>query len=183
MTTPNLLWNKAFKEKELKGVLGIDPSLTGSAWCYGNGSSQEDLTVKDLPNNLRGEVRIIWLILRLRECLETYKPKIICFEDYSYGSHSSAYDLAELGGPLRVMLHEYKLLNPTAQVYKFSPNELKKFVTKKGTSKKEEMMLQLYKRFNIEAKNNNQADAIGLFLMGLNGETPAEKKQKKKKKA
>lgn len=177
MNTSNILWTKSLKAKEIKGVLGIDPSLTGTSMCYG--VKGEDHFCKDLNNNLRGMERLVWLINRIKEFLAEHKPQVICFEDYSYGSHSAAYDLAEFGGPLRILFYEYKLMNPSVEVYKFSPNELKKFVTKKGTSKKEEMMLQLFKRFGIEAKNNNQADAIGLYLMGVAGEKPKEKKKKK----
>jgi Holliday junction resolvasome RuvABC endonuclease subunit len=39
---------------------------------------------------------------------------------------------------------------------------LKKFVSGKGTAKKQEMMLQAYKRYGVEINDDNAVDAYGL---------------------
>jgi crossover junction endodeoxyribonuclease RuvC len=45
--------------------------------------------------------------------------------------------------------------------------ELKKFVCGKGTANKEQVMLQVFKRWGYEAATNNMADGYGLACMGL----------------
>lgn len=167
----NFIWDSKLKSTE--GTLGIDPSLTGTAWCYMLEDREPIFT--DLPNKLRGVPRLKWIVQQLHQTIKTYKPTKICYEGYSYRSYSSSYDLAELGGLLRVMYHEYAELTG-AEIIEYSPTELKKYITGKGNSKKEMMMLQLFKRFGIEAKNNNQADAVGLCLMGHNNVPPKGKK-------
>ena len=175
-----LLWTENIEITEEKKILAIDPSLTSTGWAVGN--SEFDLLFGDLKNDLRGEIRITWIITKLKELLLQHKPNIIAFEDYSYGSHTSAYDLGELGGFIRVLLKEYKDANPTVTILKFAPSELKKFVTGKGDAQKDMIMMKLFQRFGVETANNNQADAVGLFFMPLLGKTPAEKIPKKKKK-
>jgi Holliday junction resolvasome RuvABC endonuclease subunit len=42
------------------------------------------------------------------------------------------------------------------------PMTLKKYATGKGTSKKQEMLLQIYKRWGVEFNDDNAADAYAL---------------------
>jgi len=48
-----------------------------------------------------------------------------------------------------------------------TPGELKKFVTGKGNSKKELILLKTFKKWGVEFDNNNLADAYGLARMAL----------------
>ena len=47
------------------------------------------------------------------------------------------------------------------------PTKLKKFVTGKGNSKKELMLLNVYKKWGVEFNDNNLADAYSLARMAL----------------
>lgn len=46
-----------------------------------------------------------------------------------------------------------------------TPTELKKYVSGKGTAKKELMLLKTYKKWGIEFEDNNLCDAYGLARM------------------
>ena len=46
-----------------------------------------------------------------------------------------------------------------------SPKQLKKFVTSNGNAPKDLILRDVYKRWGVEAKDNNQADACGLAYM------------------
>lgn len=176
--TVNLLWTE--KGDSAKGVvLAIDPSLTATGWAVGE--NERNLVFGDMKNDLRGSERIVWIINRVKVLLHDHKPSVIVLEDYSFGSHTSAYDLGELGGFLRVLFHEYSREVSGVSFLKFAPTELKKFITGKGIAQKELVMLKLFKRFGIETFNNNQADAVGLFLMALLGEKPSVKQKKIRK--
>jgi len=48
-----------------------------------------------------------------------------------------------------------------------APGTLKKFVTGKGNSKKELMLLKTFKRWGVEFEDNNMCDAYGLARMAL----------------
>ena len=47
------------------------------------------------------------------------------------------------------------------------PTSLKKFVTGKGNAEKQHMLLEVFKRWNISAADDNQADAYSLGRVGL----------------
>jgi crossover junction endodeoxyribonuclease RuvC len=48
-----------------------------------------------------------------------------------------------------------------------APGTLKKFVTGKGNSKKDLMLLKTYKRWGVEFDDHNICDAYGLARMAL----------------
>lgn len=48
-----------------------------------------------------------------------------------------------------------------------APGTLKKFVTGKGNSKKELMLLKVYKKWGVEFEDHNLCDAYGLARMAL----------------
>ena len=48
-----------------------------------------------------------------------------------------------------------------------APGTLKKFVTGKGNSKKELMLMKTFKRWGVEFEDNNLCDAYGLARMAL----------------
>ena len=48
-----------------------------------------------------------------------------------------------------------------------APGTLKKFVTGKGTAKKELMLLKTYKKWKVEFEDNNLCDAYGLARLAL----------------
>lgn len=184
---PFLLWGTSYKDDECNGILAFDVSLTSTGWAYGpENASEGDVIFSDLENDLQGQKRIDFVMSNMIMLLEKYKPRQISYEGYSYRSQSSAYSLGELGGLFRTLIREYQRANPFVNLYEYSPNEVKKFVTKKGNSKKELLLMYMLKFFKIESYNNNQADALGLYYIREAEVIPkaiinAEKKKQKGK--
>lgn len=98
---------------------------------------------------------------------------MIVLEGYAYARTSQAHQIGELGVVLRVMFHELGL-----QVLEVAPAAVKKFATGKGTAKKEDMAVAIYKRWKKEFGTNDEADAyilakigeayhLGLYVEGL----------------
>lgn len=88
---------------------------------------------------------------------------MVLFEGLSYGSNDpSAQERAGLAMLIRVDLWRdgrgYILVPPTT---------LKKFATGKGNAPKEVVMREVFKRWGIEAADNNQADAVALLHVGM----------------
>ena len=79
-------------------------------------------------------------------------------EDYSYGSTGRfTFTAGELGGAIKLFCHEHNI-----QLIIIAPTLLKKYVCGKGNAKKEQMLLQCYKRYGKEFHNNNLCDAYCL---------------------
>lgn len=83
-------------------------------------------------------------------------------EGYSFGSQAHSKETAgEIGGLLRVILYTRNI--DTVVVV---PTTLKKFICGKGNAPKDGVRMDLLKSFKIESKDNNDADARVLEIMG-----------------
>lgn len=87
-------------------------------------------------------------------------PGLVVVEGYGFASQSLG-TLVEVGTHLKRVVYRADI--PMLIV---SPNALKKFVTGKGAGDKNVMMLEAYKRFGIDTKDDNQVDAACLAYMG-----------------
>ena len=104
------------------------------------------------------------IVKAVMQLIQDHKPDRIVLEGYSLNMKhaSSVIPLVELGGLLRFMLHldGFKWYDPRA-------TEVKKFVTGKGTSPKEVVMMHVLKRWGHTSMTNNTADAFVCAAMGL----------------
>jgi Holliday junction resolvasome RuvABC endonuclease subunit len=148
-------------------ALGIDPSTTATGLVVlqshvdGPKVLFEDTVVCLEPKKLE---RCSAIAEHMMEVLRQFTPERVVIEGYglNFRHPSSVIPLVEIGTVLRYFLLQlgYPYLEPT-------PGELKKAVLGKGTGKKQQMMLQIYKRWRYEAKDDNRADAFALAAIGL----------------
>lgn len=77
-------------------------------------------------------------------------------EGYSMNADFGVNEAGELGGIVRqtLVVHE--------TVHEIAPTALKKFATGSGAAKKEQVMLEVFKRWGYSAPDNNCADAYAL---------------------
>ena len=146
-------------------IIGVDLSLTATGICASGGPS----TISP-PKGMTGMERLNWLLTVIRGCIlspeeteEEYRQTLAVFEGLSYGSNDpSAQERAGLAYLLRHALYAQRV--PYILV---PPTTLKKFVTGKGNAEKSLMLLDVYKRFGVSAANDNEADAVGLYYVGM----------------
>lgn len=154
-------------------IIGIDPSLSNTAVAIGDGVGEP--LVKCFPSSPDGNLPM----QRARRCREVAQRMCdwisgtakgidlrMFMEGYSYGSINKSEVLAEHRAALFDAIHETFAPNDTCLV-EVPPNNLKKFVTGKGNSQKEEMRLGAYKHWGVEFKTNDEVDAYGLYRFGL----------------
>lgn len=143
--------------------VGIDPSLTGTGIILIDKDKEihKQELVKTKPS-MEIEERLHVIMNELVFITGIIKPHIY-IEGLSYGSMSQRmFQLAGLHYYIRTTL----FLNKT----KFSiipPTTLKKWLTGKGNSKKELMILNCYKKFGVSFNDNNLCDAYCLARMAL----------------
>ena len=153
--------------------IGLDPSLTGTGIvCLNKDGKIEKQELIKTKSSLEIEKRLKIInncIIKLIDNDSIHKSinycvGIIYMEGLSFMAKGNAItQLAGLHYFLRINLSErvnlkYKVIPPTT---------LKKFITGKGNCKKELMLLEVYKRWGIEFKDNNLADAYSLARMAL----------------
>lgn len=139
-------------------VIGLDMSLTGTGFCK---IENEDLFIKTIssdPKNFKNRWdRYDYLV---NECLKDI-PKVvdlICIEEYFSGQNKETVrKLTELGTLIR-----HKLYHLGYKYMTVEPTQLKKYVLGTGKGEKSLILKEVYKKWNIDAKDDNQADACVL---------------------
>jgi Holliday junction resolvasome RuvABC endonuclease subunit len=162
-------------QKNHKVSIGIDQSLTGFAFsAVSVESPQEHITwVYKSPYN--GVQRLDDIQNFLYEQFKFLDDNGNLIKDIAMEgavlSSFSALVLGELAATVKLFMWEHfydinhyypaqdQILRTPIQV---PPMTLKKYATGKGTAKKQEMLLQIYKRYGVEFNDDNAADAYAL---------------------
>ena len=161
---------KVFGIPNLKGAvsIGIDQSYGGFA-----------ITAIDKQGNYYTEVKKIegTGVERLHKArafligfLDRYEVEAVAIEGYAFGSQM-ANMAGELGGMIRLALFDkYRFDKPQAAFpLVVPPTSLKKYVTGKGTGiKKNQMLLAIYKKWDVEFPSDDAADSYGLARIAMN---------------
>jgi Holliday junction resolvasome RuvABC endonuclease subunit len=161
-------------------ILGLDMSLTATGWCLYNVKTgvREERVLQPNPSASKkvvpilGMHRLVWLRERVTNLVLWGAPEkptegeriscLVMIEGYAFGAKgSSGINLGELGGVIRVALHDLNV--PYIEI---PPTQAKKFVTGAGGSQKDIVIKEIFKRFGVDTNDNNIADAIGLMFLG-----------------
>lgn len=154
-------------------IIGIDPSLTGTAICA---LDRDQFTIEKLvtlcpKKGMVGINRLSWIKRSTIQvissiCDNSDKSHEIFIEGFAFGaSGRGVFDLGALGGILRLMLAE-----KFSGYYEVPPTSLKKFICGKGNAKKQIMIEQTYRKYGKGSDvltDDNQTDAYGLSRMGI----------------
>ncbi len=145
--------------------LGLDLSLTGSGVSVINVNG-EILWSKKLSCKVTGVERLRLLEMDLMSMLDMYSSQIqlAAIESPAYGVKDGGGRLFELGewaGITKLNLHKLGI-----KFIMVAPTQLKKYILGKSDSKssstKDLIMLDIYKKWGIEIRDNNIADSYVL---------------------
>jgi crossover junction endodeoxyribonuclease RuvC len=145
-------------------AVGIDQSLTGFAFTALSVQDPTKYHTWVYKSPYFGVERLVdirqFIIDHLDYVSERHEVVDIAMEGTVLASHS-ALVLGELSALVKVTLYDYcdgtnrfPLMVP--------PMTLKKYAAGKGNAKKQEMLLQMYKRWGVEFNDDNAADSYAL---------------------
>ena len=141
--------------------LGIDQSLTGFAITALQSNDVTKYTSWVYKSPYFGVERLLDIQEFIREVVYEYEVRggkvLDVAMEGSVLQSPAALKLGELAGAvkLELRLHNFYPLQ-------VPPMTLKKFAAGKGNAKKQEMLLQMYKRWGIEFSDDNAADSYAL---------------------
>jgi crossover junction endodeoxyribonuclease RuvC len=146
-----------------KRILGLDLSLTGTGYCIieegAVSAGQAEYGIIN-TNNLHDSERMDFILEQVKA--RVTNDTFVVIEDFSFGSKGSG--LSEIHGLGWIIRHylwknkiEFTLIPPTV---------LKKFATGKGNSDKNIILKEIYKLWNVDLYNDNEADAFVLSMIG-----------------
>jgi Holliday junction resolvasome RuvABC endonuclease subunit len=148
--------------------IGIDQSLTGFAVTFLNTDNPDQFVTYVYKSPYNG-------VQRLKDISRWLMEKIESFRDYyildvamegTVLASQSALVLGELSATVKLTLWDYfdeYTKQPHLQTpLQIPPMTLKKYAAGKGNAKKQEMLLQIYKRWGVEFNDDNAADSYAL---------------------
>ena len=152
-------------------IVGIDQSLSGTGIVeIGTDGSLKRSQLLG-PGKLLGVRRLDFITEKIIDFLSEIKERfVVSREGYSFASKGrSIFNLGELGGCIDLVLFRSKIPN-LVEYYILPPTVVKKFCLGSGSVKKDSSyLLAVFKKLEIEFKNDNQADAymIATTLLGF----------------
>lgn len=146
----------------MRVIIGLDLSLTSTGVVVLTGeNSISKIENFVLTSKNRGVIRLNNYADHTLELMAKYEPDLVVIEGYAFGRPNQMAALGELGGVVKNLFYNY------GQEYIIvPPTRLKKFVCGRGNAKKDEMRLEVYKRWGFEAKTDDEIDAYGLARIG-----------------
>lgn len=140
-------------------TIGIDASLTGTGVVVLDG---DDISWSQrIDTKLKGMERLIFIEERLKHIIKQFSPTLVLIEGYAFSAKGLSYQIGELGGVIRMMLHKHEV-----RWIEIPPAQVKKFATGKGNAQKDFVMLNVYKKWGAEFSSNDEADAFVLAKIG-----------------
>lgn len=148
-------------------AIGIDQSLTGFALSAVSVTEPKKHKTWVYKSDKTGIARLVdiqeWMKFRF-DCLEYDEVALIqdiAMEGTVVASHSASV-LGELAATVKLLLWNRFPDKDYKCPLKVPPMTLKKYAAGKGNAKKQEMLLQVYKRWGVEFDDDNAADAYSL---------------------
>lgn len=148
-------------------IMGLDLSLTGTGCIVLiNDTIECQQLIKSSPTGkdpVSELERLINIKNKIYKLIEEKKPSIVLIEGLAFMARNTTalVQLAALNYMVREMLYNYNI-----KFIIVAPTTLKKFATGKGNAKKDLMLLEAYKRYNIEFNDDNLCDAFMLAKLG-----------------
>lgn len=151
-------------------VLGIDPSATATGLAalspspgLINGARRPIVGLaREFKPKTIGLKRALQISDHVVATVEEVQPDLAVVEGYAFSNQHTLATLVEIGTLIRLMLLRLGVpyLEPTA-------SQVKKFATGNGNANKDLVLLNVYKRWGIEAPTNNVSDALAMGAIGL----------------
>jgi Holliday junction resolvasome RuvABC endonuclease subunit len=156
-------------------AIGIDQSLTGFALSVVSVEFPKEHKTWVYKSEFRGVQRLADIQNWLQDqwaifYVEGWTVKDVAMEGTVLASHS-ALALGELSATVKLALWEKSIIP-----LQIPPMTLKKYASGKGTAKKQEMLLQIYKRWGVEFNDDNAADAYALARLASGAHIDAVEK-------
>jgi crossover junction endodeoxyribonuclease RuvC len=155
-------------------LLALDLSLTSTGWATRTEHHQHEFGTWVPPKNKKsGMSRLHWIRRQVENAIIAVEPEFAIIEDLAFNAHDRNHERAGLAYLVR-----HKLWLSNIPYVLVAPTTLKKFATGKGSGDKSLIQKEVYKRWNIDTSNDNEADAVVLLQMArvLSGDMEADNK-------
>jgi Holliday junction resolvasome RuvABC endonuclease subunit len=106
----------------------------------------------------KGTRRLEQARLEAQRLLERFRPQVVVVEGYSFASPNRAHELGEVGGVVRLYLHDQRV-----PWFEASPSTRMKVATGKGQASKGAVLAEAVRRLQYQGHSEDEADALWLL--------------------
>jgi crossover junction endodeoxyribonuclease RuvC len=142
-------------------VMGVDTSTKTGYVVLDDGGDVAIVGVLNHKPQAQRFARFAHYAREVAELVDAYGVDLVIIEGYSFAGKFNNSLQYELGACIRMRLWEQGIT-----FIEVPPTSLKKFVSGKGNAKKDLMLLGVYKRWEFDTEDDNEADAYGLAQFG-----------------
>jgi crossover junction endodeoxyribonuclease RuvC len=146
----------------MPSYLGIDASLEGTGLCLVSAAGHVLRSVTVIPHGLRDMARLAMIKAATLAFVDGGDVAFVAVEGYAYGAVNQAFSLGEIGGVLRLLVHEEYGLSRVD----VPPASLKKWATGSSEADKDAMVAAAIAE-GARPGDHNQADAYFLARIAL----------------
>lgn len=144
-------------------VLGLDLSLRASGYVrLENDKIIEQKLIKSKPTG-KSPIDELKRLIAIKDNIDVGNISLAVIEGIAFGIRKTT-SLSQLSA-LNYMVREKCYSNKVPFII-VAPTTLKKFITGKGNIKKDVILLEIFKRYDIEFYDDNLGDAYGLAKIG-----------------
>lgn len=151
--------------KKVPVFIGIDQSLTGFAFCALSSKNPKQHITWVYKSPYFGIERLVDIRNFIEDHFKYLNEHDNHIEDIAMEgtvlASQAALVLGELSATVRLTIFDY-FEDHRRFPLKVPPMTLKKYAAGKGNAKKQEMLLQIYKRWGVEFNDDNAADSYAL---------------------
>lgn len=152
-------------------VVGIDPSLSCTALVALHGDRVAES--KLVASKKRDTERLEDIRRAVLDFLDAHDPELVAIEGFAYNAKgASVFEMGGLGWLLRWAL--FMACRPYVIV---PPSTLKLYATGVGNAPKEIVIREVFRRWQFEARDNNEADAYALARFASEAAGSAQSKK------
>jgi mannitol/fructose-specific phosphotransferase system IIA component (Ntr-type) len=148
--------------------IGIDQSYSGFGITILNIDNLEEYSTLVFKAEQSHIDRLVWVREKLRKLLILsggFKSVTVAMEGYAFGT-TMAHMLGELGAIVKLTCYEELDKFEGKYPYIIPPTTLKKYITGKGTGvQKNQILLNVYKKWGVEFNDDNAADSYALAML------------------
>jgi len=149
-------------------AIGIDQSYSGFGLTILNVDDPDEYSTIVFKAEQMHVDRLVWIRKRLRKLLVLsggFKSVTVAMEGYAFGT-TMAHMLGELGAVVKLTCYEELDKFEGKYPYIIPPTTLKKYITGKGTGvQKNQILLNVYKKWGVEFNDDNAADSYALAML------------------
>ncbi len=149
-------------DTKMSRVIGLDIASNTGAVVRSITSDYMDWRAFSVDKNDNSLKRATWLGAEIADYAHKQEANLAVIEGYSMASRIGHTYLVTLGTMVRYFLQERGI-----DFIEVPPSTLKKFVTGKGNSQKDQMRLAVYKTWQFENDELDVIDAFGLAQFGV----------------